>query len=272
MNYGYVTSAWGGLTLASNGQASIKDLLYPAMGSTNRAVQDIAEAGYRGLEISDSSLREFERNKPAFHRLLLERRLELVAVSCRANLVFPKILIDELWWIDRSASLAVEMGACHFVILGGAKPMSGPIDTNQWGLSESLDRVADIAEEYGLSTSYAPHPSMDLEVLEKILQRSRINLCPNTAHLAASGHDPAALIHGYRDRISYVHLKGHDRDLLQFCNLNEGTLDNAAIVRMLEDHGHRGWVMVEANGCDGNPRDNAISSLKYLRTLETVTI
>jgi inosose dehydratase len=270
MNYGYVTSAWGGLTSEPTGQASIKDLLYPAMGSTTKAIHDIAQAGYRGIEISDGSLREFERSKQVFRHLMLEHRLELVAVSCRANLTYPKILKDELWWIDRSANLAVEMGASQFVIVGGAKPMTGPTDHDPWGLSEGLDRVADITEGYGLSVSYAPHPSLELELLELILQRSRINFCPNTAHLAAGGHDPAVLIHEYRDRIRHVHLKGFDTDVFNFSNLSDGRLDNAAIVRLLEGHGYRGWVMVEANGCDGNPRENAISSLKYLQALRTV--
>jgi inosose dehydratase len=270
MNYGYVTSAWGGLTSEPTGQANIKDLLYPAMGSTTKAIHDIAQAGYRGIEIPDGSLREFERSKQVFRHLMLEHRLELVAVSCRANLTYPKILKDELWWIDRSATLAVEMGASHFVIVGGAKPMIGLTDHELQDLSESLDRVADIAEGYGLTVSYLPHSSMTKDTLEVILKRSRINFCPNTAHLVAGSHDPAALIHDHRDRIRYVHLKGFDTNLFNFSNLSEGTLDNAAIVRLLEGNGYRGWVMVEANGCDGNPRDNAISSLKYLRALGTV--
>jgi inosose dehydratase len=201
---------------------------------------------------------------------MLERRLELVAVSCRANLIYPKILSDELWWIERSASLAVEMGASQFVILGGAKPLTALTDHDQWGLSKSLDRAAEIAEGYGLGISYAPHQSMDLEMLKTILQRSRINFCPNTAHLAAESHDPAALIDEYQHRIRHIHLKGYDSSLFNFSNLNQGTLDNTAIIRTLEGHGYRGWAMVEASNCDGNPRDNAVSSLKYLRALETV--
>ena len=163
------------------------------------------------------------------------------------------------------------MGASQFVIVGGAKPMTGLTDHEQQDLSESLDWVADIAEGYGLGVSYAPHSSMTKDTFDVILKRSRINFCPNTAHLAAGGHDPAALIHEYRDRIRHVHLKGFDSRSFNFPNLDGGTLDNAAIVRMLEANGYRGWVMVEANGCDGDPRANAISSLKYLRALETVT-
>lgn len=162
------------------------------------------------------------------------------------------------------------MGASQFVIVGGAKPMTGLTDHEQQDLSESLDWVADIAEGYGLGVSYAPHSSMTKDTLDVILKRSRINFCPNTAHLAAGGYDPAALIHEYRDRIRHVHLKGFSADLFTCSDLSVGTLDNSAIVQILEDYGYRGWVMVEANGCDGNPRDNAISSLKYLRALETI--
>ncbi len=162
------------------------------------------------------------------------------------------------------------MGASQFVIVGGARPTTGLTDHEQQDLSESLDWVADIAEGYGLGVSYAPHSSMTKDTLDVILKRSRINFCPNTAHLAAGGYDPAALIHEYRDRIRHVHLKGFSADLFTCSDLSVGTLDNSAIVQILEDYSYRGWVMVEANGCDGNPRDNAISSLKYLRALETI--
>ncbi len=38
------------------------------------------------------------------------------------------------------------------------------------------------------------------------MPNTRIGLCPDTAHRAAGGGDPAAVIHRYRDRPRHVHL------------------------------------------------------------------
>lgn len=75
--------------------------------------------------------------------------------------------------------------------------------------------MTDIAEGRGLEASYHPHLSTIVESpdeLERLLPRTRIGFCPDTAHLAAGGGDPAALIRRYPDRVRHVHLKDLRQD------------------------------------------------------------
>lgn len=272
MKYGYVSNAWGSVVGHPVGVTSIKDLFYLTTGSTADAVRDIADAGYRGLEIFDGNLIEFESDKNAFRRLMLDHQLELVAVYTGANFIFPDILREELWRIDKAAAIGAELGAKHLTVGGGAKRSTGATDDDYWRLAEGLDRAADIAERYGLKASYHPHLTTIVETpaqLETVMQRSRINFCPDTAHLAAGGGDPVALVKQYASRIEHVHLKGFQPEPFAFTRLGQGTLDNTAVLRALEDVGYDGWVIVEADGCAGDPSENATLNFQYLQSRAT---
>ncbi|WP_390624141.1 sugar phosphate isomerase/epimerase family protein [Fodinicola feengrottensis] len=85
----------------------------------------------------------------------------------------------------------------------------------------------DIAESVGLAATYHPHLSTIVEGpqdIERLLKDTRIGFCPDTAHLAAGGGDPAALIRRYADRISHIHLKDVRLATHQFLPLGDGDL------------------------------------------------
>jgi inosose dehydratase len=83
------------------------------------------------------------------------------------------------------------------------------------------------------------------EQVARIFSLTRINFCPDTAHLAAAGADPARLIRDFADRIKYVHLKDLRRKPFGFLPLGEGELDMEGIVRSLVEIGFDGWIAVE---------------------------
>ena len=275
MKYGYITNAWGSVVGHPVGVTSIKDLFYLSTGSSTQALRDISDAGYTGVEIFDGNLLEFENDKNTFRRLMLDHKLELVAVYTGANFIFPDILREELWRIDKAAAMGAELGAKHLTVGGGAKRSTGTTDDDYWQLAEGLDQVVKIASRYGLTASYHPHLTTIVETpaqLEKVMIHSSINFCPDTAHLAAGGGDPVELVKQYFERIKHVHLKGFQPEPFAFTKLAAGTLDNGAVLRALEERGYNGYVMVEADGCAGDPRQNAISSFEYLKKFEVVRV
>ncbi|MED3928732.1 sugar phosphate isomerase/epimerase, partial [Priestia megaterium] len=66
MKLGYQTNTWGGVVGHPAGVTSIKDLYYLANGSTEEALKDIAEVGYKGFEMFDGNLMEFKDRKEEF--------------------------------------------------------------------------------------------------------------------------------------------------------------------------------------------------------------
>lgn len=274
MKLSYHTITWGGVVGHPVGVTSIKDLFYLANGATEAALRDVAAAGYAGVELFDGNLIEFEERPGELRQLLGELGLQLVAVYSGANFIFEEILEEELWRIRRAAALAAELDAEQLVVGGGAKRSTGTSDDDYSRLVVALDRVAAIAEEHGLRASYHPHLSTIVETpeqLERVMSRSRIDFCPDTAHLAAAGGDPAELVRRYADRISYVHLKDLTTDPLAFLPLGEGELDLAAVLAELAKAGYDGWITVELDAFDGAPGDAARSSREHLERLSAET-
>jgi inosose dehydratase len=96
---------------------------------------------------------------------------------------------------------------------------------------------------------------------------SGINFCPDTAHLAAGGGDPAELVRRYAERVAYVHLKDFTADPFAFLPLGQGDLDFRGIINELERTGYDGWLTVELDEFDGAPVDAARESKEYLSSL-----
>jgi inosose dehydratase len=270
MKLGCHTITWGGVVGHPVGVTSIKNLFYLANGSTVEALRDAASAGYEGVELFDGNLVEFEERPDDFARLLEETGLELIAVYSGANFVFPEILGEELWRIEKAASLAARFGAEHLVVGGGAQRTRAATDDDYARLAAGLDRVVEIADQHGLVASYHPHLSTIVETpeqVERVLSRTRIGFCPDTAHLVAAGGDAAELIRRYADRVPYVHLKDFTSDPFAFLPLGRGQIDFGAILEELDRAGYDGWVTIELDAFDGAPVDAARESKAHLESL-----
>lgn len=270
MRLSYQTITWGGVVGHPVGVTSIKDLFYLANGSTEEAVRDIAAAGYAGVEMFDGNLRAYEDRPDDLRRLLGDAGLALVAVYSGANFIYSEILEEEFWRIEHAAALAASFGASNLVVGGGAQRSTGTTDEDYRRLAEALDRVVDVAVGHGLRASYHPHLTTIVEgpeQVDRILSMSRIGFCPDTAHLAAGGGDPVALIRRHADRVTHVHLKDFTPEPFGFHPLGRGIIDIPAVLQALRDGGYDGWATVELDSYEGAPGAAADESLRYLAPL-----
>jgi inosose dehydratase len=248
MRLAYQTNTWGGVVGHPVGVTSIKDLYYLAHGSTADAVRDIAHAGYDGVELFDGNLAEYAESADELERLLDGHGLVLVAAYSGANFIFPDILDQELWRIDRAAWLGARSGARHLVVGGGAQTLQPPGEPEYERLAAALDRVVDIAERHGLTACFHPHLTTIVETaeqLDRLLPHTSISLCPDTGHVLLAGDDPATLIRAHGDRIPYVHLKDADLQTGTFVPLGTGALDLPGVMEALGEIGYDGWITVE---------------------------
>ena len=270
MKLGYCTITWGGVVGHPAGVTSVKDLFYLTHGSMDGAVRDIAAAGYQGVEMFDGNLAEYKDKPEQLHGIMAESGVSLVSVYTGANFIYADILPDELHRIQQAAELAATFGAERLVVGGGARRAAGTTDQDYQRLGKALDTVTDIAEAAGLSASYHPHLGTIVESpaeLDRIMPLTRIGFCPDTAHLAAGGADPAATIRKYRDRIHHVHIKDLHKETLSFLPLGQGELDFPDIIQAIKESGYDSWLMVELDEYGGDPRAAAEISRKYLEEL-----
>lgn len=265
MKLGYQTNTWGGVVGHPAGVTSVKDLYYLAYGSTLQAVADIAEAGYEGIELFDGNLMQYEDRPHEFEQLLARHNQKLVGVYTGANFIYPDILEDEMYKIEKVAKLAAAFGAEHLVLGGGAIRASGILDSDYKALADSLDRAASIAAKYSLRPSYHPHLGTIVEKpeqLDRIMELTSIGLCPDTAHIEAGGGDPVATIRKYADRIPYVHFKDYGSGA--FLPLGEGKQNFREMVAILRERQYDGWITVELDSYS-DPLQGAKLSKAYLR-------
>ena len=159
-------------------------------------------------------------------------------------------------------------------------------------LLSSLDEARRLCADHDLACALHPHVGTVVErraEVERILEGSDVGLCLDTGHLLAGGSDPVQLAADAGDRISHVHLKDVDDDLLGrlldgqieysaavreglYRPLGEGAVDVAGLVGLLTARGYDGWfvleqdVMLDALPDDGaGPARDVAASLENLR-------
>jgi inosose dehydratase len=245
----YHANCWGPLGGDAVGVTSISRLAYRTFGDMMQAARDIAAAGYTGIEIFDGNVLDGEQDGyRAIRRILDETGLSLVALYSGGNFIFSDILDEELARVAKSAEAARALGAEHLVVGGGARRFDGTRPGDYDALAVALDKIIDIAANRGLKAHYHPHLSTIVEnpdEVRTIFAKTEIGFCPDTAHLAAAGGDVAAMVREHASRISYIHLKGWQREPFAFTPVGEGDCDNAAVIRALKDIGYDGWICNE---------------------------
>ena len=270
MQVGYHSITWGGVVGDATGVTSVKDLSYRSYGSIERAVSDIAAAGYAGIEMFDGNLFDYADRPEELQGLLSDAGLELASAYTGGNFIYSEILDEELVRVRRAAKLAQLFGASSLVVGGGARRSSGTRPEDYQALGSALDQVCDIAEAHGLVACYHPHLTTIVESpdeLDRLMPLTRMAFCPDTGHLAAGGGDPAALIRSYGNRLQHVHLKDVRLEPLEFVPLGQGSIDFSDVLAAVHESGYDGWLMVELDSYPGDPAEAAQISKAYLDRL-----
>jgi inosose dehydratase len=267
VRFAYQANCWGPLGGNAVGVTSIGQLTYQTFGDMGRAIAEIGAVGYQGVELFDGNVVDYPGGSSALKAALTGAGVQLVAVYSGANFIFPDILDQELGRIARVADAAAGLSAEHLVVGGGAKRLEGVAPGDYERLAGGLEKVSAVAKARGLKAHYHPHLSTIVEgpaEVDRIFALTAIDFCPDTAHLAAAGGDVPAMIRKHRARISYVHLKGLRREPFAFTPLDEGDLDNAAVIRALADTNYRGWIAAELDAWP-DPKDGAARSLAFMK-------
>jgi|SRR5215469_397796 len=120
------------------------------------------------------------------------------------------------------------------------------------------------------------------ESVIRLLTDTPAALCLDTGHLVAAGGDPLAILAGWRDRVSHVHLKDAKRapsgqpyenamDLWEgdvFCPLGAGEGHVDAVLDSLRNGGYAGWIVVEQDVLPRSPEAYQQASVDQLRNRE----
>ena len=233
----------------------------------DRAFADIAAAGYEGVEVFDGNL--LDRSAAEMRRLLADSGLALVATYAGGNFIFDDILPEEMARVTRAADRAAELGAPHLVVGGGAKRFDGTRDADYAKLGAALDQVKAIAEARGSARPLPPAPVDH----RRGARRGRAHLRHDGHRLLPRHRAPRRrqaairleLIRDLASRISYVHLKGLQREPFAFTPLDRGDVPTGPILDALREVGFKGWVCAELDAWDDPAEGARLSTLDVLK-------
>jgi inosose dehydratase len=140
------------------------------------------------------------------------------------------------------------------------------LDDAQWTLlGARLRRARDLAQRYGLDTSFHPHISTYVESpweVERLLGISDVSLTVDIGHVRLAGGDAARCLADWYPRVNHVHIKDASVEVVAdarrerrtdfdewwagVCTpLGAGDVDIDAVLDVLVDRGYEGWLVVE---------------------------
>lgn len=148
----------------------------------------------------------------------------------------------------------------------GAYEETPELTEEEWKvLADSVDRIADLAAERGLTATVHPHYGTAIERpehVERFLEISEVPLCLDTGHLLVGGADPLDVARAAPGRVAHTHMKDVDASVAErvrvgelgyaegvragmYRPLGQGDVDAGGIVRTLLEAGYDGWFVLE---------------------------
>ncbi len=268
------------------GQATTAHLFVEAsVGSFWRGVEDLAGLGFHGTEADNmlAHLSDTYANRVsefldlmAKHQMQLPGLYHVLAVNDASR---RRENIEEGMKVGKFIH---EVGGGILNLAGGKRPPEGNTPEEFRVFAEVGNELGkQLQEEYGVRLCY--HPEVGLigqnrEELGRIMDSTRPEyffLCPDTAHLLASGCDLVELFRTYQSRILHVHFKDfdfnwHNDDVKKaglkggFVELGAGVVDFPALTEILFSGGYAGWVMLEVDPPRMTPLETAKANRQYV--------
>jgi inosose dehydratase len=267
----------------------------PAQTPWHRFLDELAEAGYRWLELGPHG---YLPTDPGRLREEVGRR----GLRVSGQGVFGALHDPDRWEADlrdarQVAELVTAMGGTHVVLLpADAGPNPPELDPDRW--RTLVDRTSELGrilnQEHGVAAVFHPHADSHVGTqpqIERFLADTDpggVNLCLDTGHVAYYEGDNLELIRKYPDRIGYLHLKQADPAVIEqvkaerlsfaeavrrgaMCEPPRGEPDMEALLSAVDTHlDGELFAIVEQDlyPCDPDvPLPIATRTYKYLRQL-----
>lgn len=177
--------------------------------------------------------------------------------------------------------LFVEAGGEMFVAAANGSPErdayagrthEGPARLTEDGmhrLAEALDTLGAAARELGCRLAFHPHTATwietpdEAEQLFSLTDPALVGVCLDVGHWICGGGDPVAALRSYGERVTHLHMKDVDPEVLRrlrsgevpgfgaairerlFTEAGNGLLDVSGVLRELVARDYAGWIMVE---------------------------
>jgi inosose dehydratase len=155
-------------------------------------------------------------------------------------------------------------------------------------LADALHDLGRATRETGRRMAFHPHAGTYVETPEEVARLAELTdpelvpFCLDVGHYLVGGGDPVAALRTYGERVTHVHLKDVNPDVLGglrdgsvggfddairarlFTELGAGILDLEGVLRVLIERRYDGWLMVEQDSTWGPPSESAAIGRRVL--------
>jgi hydroxypyruvate isomerase len=231
-------------------------------------VRAAAAAGFTRVEFWTASNKDVERVEEAL-------RETGVAVTCfvsepTGRLVDPETHGAFLEGVERSAALAVRLGARSLIVVSGDTLLGVQRERQRDATTEALSRAAPLASAEGVQLVLEPlntrvdHPGYFLDstaeglAIVREVNHPAVRLLYDVYHSVVMGEEPHEMLAGAGDLIGHVHVA----DAPGRHEPGTGTIDWPRRIADLRDAGYAGAV-----GLEYMPTRDTESSLELIRRL-----
>jgi inosose dehydratase len=246
-------------------------------GDDEKAIEDVAAVGYKGIQLRASVLTKFG-DRPAALRDLLKQRGLTFAVLSSGNLSIDPAVEREQLALHRQHAMFVRDSGGQFIQVIDERPKGRPVTKDDYSrVGQLLTALGKQTKEVGVPLVYHHHMNstgekpQEIDAVLDAADPKHVGLLFDIAHYQQGGGDPVAAIRRYRDWIKVVHLKDvtaiTESPGYQFVELGHGRVNVKGCVAALKDIGFSGWAIVELDRVpdpNGSPKSSAISNREYV--------
>lgn len=246
------------------------------MANSADFLRRIAAYEFKGIQISVE-----QANSDLFLAQMKENGLataeQYLDIACDENGPLDSADAHSQEIVDAAIRAGVEMlvfavdGTLERDIYAGRTHLGPHLNENGYQrLADHITKYATIAKSAGVRSSFHPHSATYIETPEEtrklmaLLEHDLVGMCLDVGHWIVGGGDPVQGVIEYGKRVTHVHIKDVDSEVLKkliageyermhvavedhylFVPAGEGVLDLQGLFNELEKYGFSDWMMSE---------------------------
>jgi inosose dehydratase len=251
-------------------------------GNDVQAIRDIADLGFRGIQLRSTLLKDFGERPEVLRSLLQQHKLEMVAFSSGGVRIGANTEAEEIAKHISNAKFVRAVGGRYLQVTDSARPKDRKPQASDFKqLGSVLTEIGKRASDIGVPVGYHNHMASLGESPEEVdrimdaVDPKFVKLELDIAHYQQGGGDPVRAIQQYRDRLLFLHIKDVE-DLpasdsrgraYRFVELGRGRVNLSAVFAALREVKFNDWAIIELDAVPDKsrtPKECAEISVKYL--------
>lgn len=250
-------------------------------GDDQRAIKEIAELGFKGIQVRSNVLKDYGDRPAAFGELLRKHGLEFVALSSGGVSIAPGREQEEIEKHVKNAKFVRDAGGLYLQLTDSARTKGrAPVEQDFKLLGKALTEISKRAVDLGIAVGYHNHMNSlgespaEVDRIMEYSDRRYVRFELDIAHYTQGGGNPVEAIRKHKDRLLFLHIKDVESPVrddqtksYRFVELGRGKVDLAGVFKALKEVGFSGWAVIELDSVTEKSRsakESAAISKRYI--------